>query len=288
MVVTLEPCNHYGRTPPCTEAILEAGISRVVIGAGDPDTRVAGSGRTRLEEAGVDVTTGVHADAAEALDAGYFHHRRTGRPLVTLKSAITLDGQAAAADGTSQWITSAEARRDAHLLRSRSDAVMVGAGTMRLDDPALTVRLEGFTANQPQPVIVAGSGGLPEAARIWERKPLVYGSVDEMPIPAGEYISVPGPDGADIGAVIKDLGARGFIDLLVEGGPTLARSLLDARAIDRVVAYIAGRLGGGTGRPMIGGTWGTLDSSHTLRITDTAAVGSDIRVTADVLHGEDA
>ena len=144
LIVTLEPCNHHGRTPPCTEAILDAGVARVVIGAIDPDTRVAGGGVERLREAGIEVTLGLLADEVEQMDPAYFHHRRTGRPRVTLKAAMTLDGQVAARDGSSQWITSPEAREDGHRLRAEADAVMVGAGTVLADDPELTVRLPGY------------------------------------------------------------------------------------------------------------------------------------------------
>jgi diaminohydroxyphosphoribosylaminopyrimidine deaminase/5-amino-6-(5-phosphoribosylamino)uracil reductase len=288
LVVSLEPCDHHGRTPPCTRAIIDAGITRVVVGAVDPDPRVAGAGIARLRAAGVEVETGVCTEDAQALDPGYFHHRRTGRPLVTLKTAVTLDGQAAAADGTSQWITSAEARHDAHVLRSRSDAIVVGAGTLRTDDPLLTVRLDGYTGHQPHPVVVAGTTPLPSSARLWARNPLVYGPAAAMAIPSGTYVPVPDGDRVDIGAMVKDLGVRGFIDLQAEGGPTLARSLLDAGSVDRVVAYVAGRLAGGTGRPMIGGTWRTLADSRALKIVETTMVGPDVRITAEVAEREEA
>ena len=135
LYVTLEPCTHFGNTPPCVTAIVTAGVSRVVVGAGDPDERVNGSGIAWLEDARIEVTSDVLADEVVALDPGYFHHRRTGLPRVTLKLAMTLDGSIAAQDGSSRWITSEEAREDAHLLRASSDAVVVGAGTLRTDDP---------------------------------------------------------------------------------------------------------------------------------------------------------
>src|SRR5690606_1152000 len=169
MVVTLEPCDHHGRTPPCTRAILEAGIGRVVVGIVDPDPRVGGGGIQHLQEAGVEVEVGLLGSEVAAAAPGYFHHRRHGRPRITLKTAVTLDGQTAAADGTSQWITGPEARRDAHLLRSRADAVMIGAGTLRADNPSLTVRLEGYDGPQPRPVVVAGSEPLPPGAQVWQR-----------------------------------------------------------------------------------------------------------------------
>lgn len=282
VVVTLEPCNHHGRTPPCTEAIIAAGISSVVVGAIDPDDRVAGGGISRLREAGIQVTTGVMADEVKALDPGYFHHRTTGRPLVTLKTATTLDGQAAAADGTSQWITSETARHDVHILRSRSDAVVIGAGTLLADDPMLDARLDGFHGPQPIPVIIAGRRPLPPDARIWERSPLVYSSDPAVDIPAGEYVSAPGPHGVDPTAVIKDLGARGIIDVLLEGGPTVARSFLDAGTVDRVVVYLAASIAGGSGTPMFAGAWRTLTDRTPLSIDGIRLIGPDIRVDASV------
>ncbi|MGH8875215.1 MAG: bifunctional diaminohydroxyphosphoribosylaminopyrimidine deaminase/5-amino-6-(5-phosphoribosylamino)uracil reductase RibD, partial [Acidimicrobiia bacterium] len=165
LYVTLEPCGHHGRTPPCTETVVASGVRRVVVGVTDPDPRVAGAGLARLRATGLEVTVGVLEAEVEALDPAYFHHRRTGLPLVTLKAAITLDGQAAAQDGTSQWITGPEARADAHRLRAEADALMVGAGTLRVDDPLLTVRLDGYEGPQPVPVVVAGRRPLPASAR---------------------------------------------------------------------------------------------------------------------------
>ena len=140
LVTTLEPCSHTGRTPPCVDAIVDAGIRRVVVGIEDPDPKVAGQGIAALRAAGIDVTVGVEAAAVEAQLAPYLTHRRTGRPYVVLKLAATVDGRTAAPDGTSQWITGEAARADAHRLRAESDAVLVGAGTVRADDPSLTVR----------------------------------------------------------------------------------------------------------------------------------------------------
>ena len=174
LVVTLEPCDHEGVTPPCTGAVIGAGVARVVVGAVDPDRRVSGRGIERLRAAGIDVVAGVGAGLVEAADPGYFHQRRTGRPRVTLKWAATLDGQAAAADGSARWISSPESRADGHLLRAESDAVMVGAGTVIADDPDLTVRLDGYRGPQPRPVVIAGHRALPPRARLMGRDPIVY------------------------------------------------------------------------------------------------------------------
>lgn len=259
MVVTLEPCNHHGRTGPCTEALFKAGIKRVVVGAIDLDSRVAGTGVDRLRSFGIDVE--VTEGGGEAIDPAYFHHRRTGRPLVTLKLAATLDGQIAPLDGHSRWITGDEARADAHRLRAASDAVMVGAGTVRRDDPRLDVRLpdEQFS---PRPVVVAGEGVIPETAQIWSRNPIVIRSR------TGD--SLRGP--------ILELAAQGYLAVLVEGGARLARSLWEQDLIDRVVLYLAGRLAGGTGQPMFEGPWSTLADSRPIEIEALTRLGSDLRL----------
>jgi diaminohydroxyphosphoribosylaminopyrimidine deaminase/5-amino-6-(5-phosphoribosylamino)uracil reductase len=276
LVVSLEPCDHAGRTPPCTAAVLASGVARVLVGAGDPDHRVAGRGIARLRAGGVEVRTGIAAAEAEALDPGYFHHRRTGRPRVTIKAALTLDGQAAAADGTSQWLTSEEARADGHRLRAAADAVMVGAGTVAADDPLLTVRLAGYTGRQPRAVLVAGRRSLPAGARIWERHPIVL-----TPGPAdyqGEVVVLPGPEGVDLAAGLMALGERGLLDVLVEGGPTLAGSLLRAGLMDRGVFYLGARLGGGVGVPALGGVFAGLGEARPVQIVSAARLGPDVRV----------
>jgi diaminohydroxyphosphoribosylaminopyrimidine deaminase/5-amino-6-(5-phosphoribosylamino)uracil reductase len=277
LVVTLEPCAHHGRTPPCVDTVTAAGIARVVVGAPDPDPRVSGAGIAALRAAGIQVEVGVPGLDAEQVDPGYFHHRRTGRPLVTLKLAATLDGQTAAADGTSRWITGEEARADAHRLRAASDAVMVGAGTLRTDDPSLDVRVPGFIGNQPRPVVVAGDRPLPAARALYARDPLVYRLGRAASPGAVETVEVP-----DLDAVVKDLGARMVVDLLAEGGPTLARSLLHAGLVDRFVLYLAGRFAGGVGRPMFDGVFGTLGDIVGAQVDSVTRLGDDIRVTGTV------
>ena len=279
LFVTLEPCTHHGRTPPCTETIIDAGIAKVVYGALDPDVRVSGSGVEALLAAGVSVEEAAPGTDATQIDPGYFHHRRTARPRVTLKLAATLDGQTAAADGTSQWITSEAARVDSHALRAASDAVMVGAGTLRADDPALDARMDGYRGPQPRPVIVGGRQPLPATARVYEREPLIYSPQRLTSPPAGAELEVMWhPAGVDLEAMIKDLGARGMLDLLVEGGATLARSMLDAGLVDHIVLYLGGSLAGGVGRPMFGGIFRTLEQSHAVSILSTAPIGPDLRI----------
>ena len=266
MVVTLEPCNHQGRTPPCTEAIIASGISRVVVGAPDPDERVQGAGVQRLRSAGVDVIEAGSASAVEANDPAYFANRRSRRPFVTLKLAMTLDGQIAANDGSSRWITGPQARLDVHRLRAAHDAVLVGAGTVRVDDPELTVRLDGYDGPQPTPVIVKGRSDLPATAKLFERDPIV--------------IEHAGSTRVDIARVLDELEGAGLGSVLVEGGASIARSFLEAGSVDELVVYLGAQLAGGIGLPAIDGTFATISDAMPLEITDVRSIGSDVRVIA--------
>ena len=262
LVVTLEPCNHQGRTPPCTEAILAAGLSGVLVGAVDPDRRVRGSGIERLRAGGISVD--VIEPPLISVDPAYFHHRRTGRPFVTLKLAATLDGQTAAADGTSRWITGEAAREDAHRLRAEVDGVVIGSGTMRIDDPQLDVRLEGYTGRQPRPVVIAGKQPLPDTAGLWARDPLV--------------IRPAKGDSVDLASALREMSEAGLLSVLVEGGPTLAGAFLAADLVDRGVLYLAGKLAGGVGRPLFDRSWPSLDSAREISILNVAQLGSDLRI----------
>lgn len=280
LVVTLEPCSHHGRTSPCTEGVIAAGFKRVVIGAIDPDRRVAGTGVAALEAAGIDVVIGVDGLDAEALDPGYFHHRRTGRSRVTLKMAATLDGQAGAADGGSQWITSEEARSDVHDLRAHSDAVLVGGGTMLLDDPRLTARGPDAPGDRPLPVIVAGERALDPTARLFTRPCLVYAPTSlDLPETA-TVVELPGPGGVDLAGMLDDLGERGIVDLLVEGGPTIAGSLLRGGLVDRIVWYVGAAVAGGVGRPAVGGSFPSMDALRPVEIVAVDRIGPDVRIEA--------
>lgn len=259
LYATLEPCSHQGRTPPCVEAILAAGVARVVVAVEDPDPRVAGQGIAQLRAAGVDVVVGVGAHEAAAQLEPYLHHRRTGRPYVVLKLAGTADGRTAAPDGTSQWITGPEARLDAHRLRADSDAVLVGAGTVRADDPALTVRLpedeRGPDDTEPLRVVL---GTAPADAAV---RPCV---------------ELAGP----LEDVLDDLGARGVLQLLVEGGSRVARAFHGAGLVDRYVLYVApALLGGDDGLGLFGGPGApTLGDAWRGRFVDIRAVGDDLRL----------
>jgi diaminohydroxyphosphoribosylaminopyrimidine deaminase/5-amino-6-(5-phosphoribosylamino)uracil reductase len=274
--VTLEPCVHYGRTPPCTDALIAAGVSRVVIGATDPDDRVGGMGIAKLEAAGVEVISGVLQDEIVAADQGYFHHRRTGLPLVTLKLAMTLDGQIAAADRTSQWITGEEAREDAHRLRAESDIVVVGAGTMRTDDPWLDVRLPGYTGRQPRPVVIAGQQSLPTTAAVLTRDPLIF-TPRRLDLPCEQVVNETGGC-VDLELVVKELGARGYVAALVEGGAKLAKSLVANGLCDQIVFYLGAKIGVGAGVAAFGGDFVTIGAAKPLHVESVAMVGGDLRI----------
>ena len=210
------------------------------------------------------------------------------RPTVLMKAAMTLDGQLAAADGTSQWISSPDARRDAHRLRAEVDAVMVGAGTLRTDDPRLTVRLEaadGEEWRQPVPVIVAGAGAVPAGAKLFRRDPIVLAPAS-LDVP-GRLVRVPDASGSrvDLAAGLARLGGLGIGRLMVEGGATLFRSLLRAGLIDQVVIYYGPLLAGGLGAPLFSGVWSTLDDARPVRITSVRRLGESIRVDIEFRSG---
>jgi len=255
LYTTLEPCVHHGRTPPCTSAIVEAGLSRVVVGILDPDPQVAGRGVEELRRCGIEVTVGVGAEEVAELLAPYLKHRRTGRPWVVLKLAATLDGRIAAPDGTSRWITGAEARADAHRLRVASDAIVVGAGTVRADDPALTVRGDVVPEHQPLRVVL---GEAPAEAKVH---------------PALEMTGEPA-------AVLDELGAKGVLQVLIEGGARVAHAFHAGRMVDRYVVYLAPALfGGDDARPMFAGPGApSIDGVWRGRLLSVTRLGDDLRV----------
>ena len=254
--VTLEPCAHHGRTPPCVDALIGAGVRRVVVGIEDPDPHVGGAGIARLREAGIDVVVGVGGEEVAAQLAPYLKHRRTGRPWVVLKMAATLDGATAAPDGSSRWITGPQARRDVHRLRAESDAVLVGAGTVRADDPELTVRdaeLDG--GRQPLRVVL---GKAPKGARVQ---------------PALEL-------SGDLPGVLDELGDRGVLQLLVEGGASVAHAFHAAGLVDRYVVYLAPAfMGGEGGRHVFSGEGApTIDELWRGRLVSVSRLGDDLKV----------
>lgn len=274
--VSLEPCVHHGLTPPCVDRLIDEGVGRVVIGTLDPDPRVSGAGAESLRQAGIDVLV-VDDPAAREVDPAYFHHREHGMPLVTLKYAMTLDGSVAALDRTSQWITSEEARNDAHSLRAANDAVIVGTGTLVEDDPRLDVRLPDYEGPQPRPVIVAGESELPQDRVIWERNPVVVAPGD-LQIPSGDLLVVEGPGRPGPEIVCRALADAGFLSVLLEGGPTLAGAWMRAGVVQRGVVYIGGRIGGGVGRSPLGGRFGSIGDAESAKIIDVRKLGPDLRV----------
>lgn len=275
---TLEPCTVHGRTPPCVDALVAARVARVVVGAIDPDPRVAGTGIAALEAAGIEVVVGVLGDEAHALDPAYFHHRRTGMPLVTLKYAMTLDGSVAAADSSSKWITGDEARIDVHDMRAASDAVVVGAGTLRIDDPTLDARVDGGEVHQPRPVVVAGIELLPEHARLWGRHPLVF-ATGEIELVSGDLEVVEGlPGRPEPAAVCRRLAELGYLSVMLEGGPALAASWWAAGVIDRGAVYVGAKVGGGTGTSPMSGVFATLQDAEVVSITGVRTLGGDVRI----------
>ena len=274
LVVTLEPCDHTGRTGPCTAAVLASGVRRVVLAVPDP-TPQAGGGARRLRAAGVEVEVGLLAPEAEQANERWLTGVRRQRPFVVWKTAMTLDGRVAAADGTSRWISSTESRRDAHRLRAECDTIVAGVGTVLADDPALTVRDEtgALAAEQPLRVVVDTHGRTPAAARVRD------GSAPTWVATAGELGA--GPDGGvDLTALLKQLWAQDRSLVLLEGGPTLAGGFWRAGLVDRIVAYLAPTLLG-AGVPALAATGvTTLGDAVGLEIVDVARLGPDLRITA--------
>jgi diaminohydroxyphosphoribosylaminopyrimidine deaminase/5-amino-6-(5-phosphoribosylamino)uracil reductase len=257
-VVTLEPCNHTGRTGPCAVALIDAGIARVVYALDDPGV-VSGGGAERLRGAGVSVEAGEQADAAHALIDGWLTAQRLGRPHITVKWAQSLDGRAAAADGSSQWITGPAARADVHRRRAESDAIAVGTGTVLADDPALTARDgDALLPHQPVPVII-GSRSTPADAAVHRHPhtPLFY-------------------DTHDLRTVIADLHERGIQSVFVEGGPTLASAFIAAGLADRVLSYIAPVLLGGDRLALTDIGVGSIGDALRLTVDEWVPLGPDL------------
>ncbi|MEU5866293.1 MULTISPECIES: bifunctional diaminohydroxyphosphoribosylaminopyrimidine deaminase/5-amino-6-(5-phosphoribosylamino)uracil reductase RibD [unclassified Nonomuraea] len=306
--VTLEPCDHTGRTGPCSRALLAAGVARVVVAVADPNPKAAG-GAARLREAGVSVTRGVLSEAAERVNEEWLTYARLGRPHVTWKFAATLDGRSAAADGTSQWITSPQARADVHRLRAASDAIVAGVGTVLADDPHLTVRLpepahdaeEGdagallagspplagrpLGARPPLRVVVDTEGRTPPTARVLDDEaPTLVAVADDAGtgLKAG-LLRLPRHEpggGLDLHALLRELAAREVVSVFLEGGPTLAGAFLRQGLIDRVYAYLAPALLG-EGRAALGPAGvATISGVHRLTFDEFSPIGPDLRLTA--------
>ncbi|BCB74297.1 bifunctional diaminohydroxyphosphoribosylaminopyrimidine deaminase/5-amino-6-(5-phosphoribosylamino)uracil reductase RibD [Phytohabitans flavus] len=274
-VVTLEPCDHTGRTGPCSAALIRAGVSRVVIAVADPNPLARG-GVKRLRQGGVEVVTGVREAEAEQGNIAWLTAVRRGWPYVIWKYAATLDGRSAAIDGTSMWITSEAARMDVHKLRSTVDAVVVGVGTILADDSRLTARnLRDGTLNirQPLRVVVDSAGRTPEKARVRD------GAAPTWVVTAADVGA--GPDGrVDLAALLAGLYDRGIRAVLLEGGPTLSGGFLAAGLIDKIIGYVAPKLLGAGSPALADAGVHTIAEAIDLDYTEITQVGPDLRFTA--------
>jgi diaminohydroxyphosphoribosylaminopyrimidine deaminase/5-amino-6-(5-phosphoribosylamino)uracil reductase len=294
LLVNLEPCSHFGRTPPCTEAILAAGVARVVCSLEDPDPRTAGRGIRRLRDKGVDVLVGAYAAEAERVNEPFLTSARERRPFVHLKWASSLDGKTATRTGESKWISGESARRDALLLREEHDAILVGAGTILADDPLLTRRLALSTAIVPhRRLVLDGALRVSASARVFSAAGgevwLVTAVPDRDPRLAifrergVHVVSKPSPSGGvNLALLLSELYAAEARSLLVEGGGVTAASFLAAGLVDRVTAYIAPRiLGGVLARvPVAGEGAASIPEAITLTDMEVVRVGGDVRVSA--------
>ena len=308
LYLTLEPCTHHGRTPPCVTALIKAGIRRVVIAMQDPDPRVNGGGMEALQKAGVEVTLGVGKHAAQQLNRGFCQRILHARPWVTLKMAVSLDGKTALANGMSQWITSEAARRDAHRLRAASSAILTGVGTVLRDDPKMTARPTddmddmgdtgdmGDIERQPLRVILDSHLSTPRQAKILQPpgKTLIITTSNE---PDAEWLSgdavevIPcrpstsvNAGGIDLQQVMTELAEREINEVMLEAGPRLSGNMLKARLVDQVVIYMAPNLLGNDARGMfdIPGLERMADK-HRLAFRDVRMVGADLRLCLDII-----
>jgi diaminohydroxyphosphoribosylaminopyrimidine deaminase/5-amino-6-(5-phosphoribosylamino)uracil reductase len=291
-VVSFEPCAHQGQTPPCARALIDAGIARVVIGCGDPYPQVHGRGIAMLKRAGVAVATGVLEDDCRRLNEGFIKRVTRGRPFATLKLAMTLDGRIAAAGGDSRWISSVESREVAHRWRNESDIVMVGAGTVIADNPRLTCRIEG--GRDPIRLVVDSQLRCEPRATIFRQRsnaPTMIATTPENCDTARrrygrrvEVIASPrGANGIDLGRLVRDLAARGWSKILIEGGAHLGGAALEAGIVDRVAFFIAPRILGGGLSAVAGLAARTMRSAITLDQLSARAVGPDWLIEATVV-----
>jgi diaminohydroxyphosphoribosylaminopyrimidine deaminase/5-amino-6-(5-phosphoribosylamino)uracil reductase len=292
---TLEPCDHHGSTPPCTEAVIGSGVTTVVVAAGDPNPIVDGRGFARLRGAGIDVSHGIMADEAHRLNAAFERHVTSGFPFVTLKAAASLDGKTAARDGSSKWITGESARDDVQRLRAGADAIVVGAGTVLADDPSLTVRDPSYTGRAPLRVVVDAAGRVPADAAVFDASAptlvATIGSADQRHVDgwaaAGADVVELDEDRSghvSIAAMLGHLGKRDVQGLVVEGGATLAWSFVRDGLVDRVVLYLAPKLVGGDEAPgvLAGLGFAPIGAALDLRISSVERIGDDLKVEADV------
>lgn len=291
LYVTLEPCVHEGRMPPCAPAVIEAGVSRVVVALEDPDERVAGRGIALLRSSGIAVDVGICELQARGSNRAYLHQRRTKRPLVSLKLALSLDGKLAAADGSSKWITGEVTRRRVHQRRLESDGVLIGSGTVISDDPLLTVR-DIVAPRQPVRVLCDATGRVPATSQIFGRAgEVIVMTTIACPHPTptrwkeagAEVVVIPQAPGGgvDLAAVMDNLGARRWLEVYCEGGAALATSLLRADLVDRLDLNYGPVLVGGAGVGLgdLGVT--TMGEASRWRTAEVMRMGDDTVMTLD-------
>lgn len=313
--VTLEPCSHYGKTPPCADALVSAGVSRVVCAMQDPNPQVAGSGLKKLENAGIQTKLNVLSEEARWLNKGFIKRMETGMPWVTLKMAMSLDGRTAMASGESQWITGPAARSDVQRLRAESAAILTGIGTLLQDNAALTVRAEQFDCErfedvsavqsptfdgvsladiiekQPLRVVLDSQARMPESSRLLETPSPVLWVVSEKAVFSGgqqkiaeqafvDVLRMPEQEPAErLALIMAQLAVRGINEVLVEAGAQLAGGFLSANLCDELVVYIAPKLMGSTARPLAHIALEKMAESKMLKLQDVRQVGPDIRLT---------
>lgn len=298
LYVTLEPCCHFGRTPPCTRAVIAAGISCVHMSMIDPNPAVAGKGRSELEDAGIQTSVGEHEEQARQLNEAYAKYITTGLPFVTVKFAMSLDGKIATHSGDSKWISSAASRQFAHSLRHTSDAIMAGVNTVLADDPHLTTRSSGGRGGtpkrQPLRIIVDGKGRTPQSARIFHEagktilvlgRPATANEKEAFTRLGAEILELPSVNGIiELKVLFKILGERQITSVLVEGGGILVGSLFDQGLVDRVFAFIAPVIIGGEARTAVAGRGvNKLADAYRLERVTTTRFGEDTLISGYVI-----
>lgn len=290
LYATLEPCSHTGRTPPCTDAIIKAGIRKVFIGIKDPDQQVDGKGITLLQKAGIEVSIGICEEEIKRSLAPYLHQRKTGLPYTVLKAAISIDGRIAAEDSSSQWITSLEALQDTHFQRASSQAILVGSGTALHDSPRLTARHPLITLNrQPLRILLDGRGRVPAIGPLFDTTaaPTLVFTTSLAPLSrqnewlsagAEVIVTAPDPKGVNLEEVWSILGKRSILQVLVEGGAMLHTSLLESSLVNRALIYVGPLLLGPTGSPFYKSEVSTLTRSRRFSLDGVQKFGDSVRL----------
>lgn len=294
--VSLEPCCHHGKTPPCSEALIKAGVARVVVAMEDPNPQVSGNGVSQLREAGIDVDVGVMTAQAEALNPGFIQRMRHGRPFVRCKMAMSLDGRTAMASGESKWITSESARLDVHKLRARSSAIVTGIGTVLADDPSMNARLENEEILQPARVVLDSQLRMPVDARMLslpgrtivcttaEAVQKNEEKIEKLKAAGAELVQLHKEnDKISLPALLMFLNAENFNEVLLETGATLSGAFMQAGLIDELIIYMAPMIMGDAARSLFSLSGiSKMSDAYDLVINDVTAVGKDWRITASL------